>query len=89
MGYVKVDNRASGHGIREYDTVPCGHCQAVINKQQWRDDGGIYKCSGCKKPVCQHCCSKPTLDGSAGILCDPWQEKVERAIRNWGRVTEI
>lgn len=79
MGYLIIDDRASGGGVREYDTVACGHCQGVIDKARWRLEGGIYKCSGCKKPMC-HQCSSPE---SIAMGCDPWQEKVERAIKAW------
>lgn len=76
MGYLIIDDRASGGSVREYDTTHCRHCQAVIDKKKWAEDKGIWKCSQCRGPVCHHCSA---VDAPAG-LCDPWEKKIERQL---------
>lgn len=82
MGYLLIDDRASGGKLREYDTLGCGHCQGVIDKKRWRLEGGIYKCSGCKKALCHNCTNIHSV-ANLELKCDPWQEKVERAVKAW------
>lgn len=54
MGYLKIDNRASGGGVVEADTTWCRHCQGVI-----RLDRNLVqtKCRRCG-PICTTCAVK-------------------------------
>lgn len=52
MGYL-AKWEEGGRVVLEADTVSCNHCQRVMNKKTWRDDGGW--CFGCGKPVCSPC----------------------------------
>jgi len=54
MGHRLSDNTASG-GIRdENDLLGCSHCQKLMKRHLWADDGGF--CHGCGRPVCGPCC---------------------------------
>jgi hypothetical protein len=71
MGYVMVDNRASGGTLVEYDTVSCRHCQAVVKVTRGQREG--FYCMHCGGPVCRHC-------GTLGS-CTPFMKKVDDRLR--------
>ncbi len=50
MGYLLIDDSASGGLKREYDTVSCKHCQAVIKVKR----GSGNWCWNCAGPVCDN-----------------------------------
>lgn len=54
MGWRQVDNRCSGGSREENDLLGCSHCQKLMKKNLWADDGGF--CHGCDRPVCGPCC---------------------------------
>jgi len=68
MGYAILQ---SNNGTKEWDTLSCVHCQAVIRLEKYKQAGGF--CSTCHGPVCDHCAAKG--------VCSPWKEKVEMAIK--------
>ena len=69
MGYLLVDDRASGGMKREYDTVSCKHCQAVIKVK--RRSGNW--CRNCAGPVCDNiACTR---------RCTPFFKKVEEKLK--------
>ena len=69
MGYLLVDDTASGGLKREYDTVSCKHCQAVIKVK--RESGNW--CQNCAGPVCDNMeCLK---------RCVPFFKKVEEKLK--------
>lgn len=86
MGYMMIDNRASGGVLVEKDTTFCRHCQAVIDKKKWREDGGIWKCSKCDGPVCHACTKKAAANGYA---CQPWRKQLEDAVKFNNELTRI
>jgi len=53
MGYLIKWEEGGAKIVLEADTVSCYHCQTVMNKKTWRDDGGW--CFGCGRPVCLPC----------------------------------
>ena len=53
-GYLRNDDRCSGGDLAEADVVGCSHCQKIMKKHFWRDDGGF--CHACNAPVCGPCC---------------------------------
>ena len=68
MGYLMVDDRASGGHLREYQTVSCCHCQAVIRVVKRQREG--FWCTNCMKPVCPRPeCTK---------RCVPFFKKLDR-----------
>lgn len=73
MGYLKADDRNSGGKLDEADMLGCNHCQALIRKSLWSDDGGF--CHGCDAPVCASCCDKIPREG-----CAPFIAQLERAV---------
>jgi hypothetical protein len=73
MGYLIIDNRASGGGVIEKDTTHCRHCQAVIDVKthQIKSGGHCFTCSG---PLCGPCAKKAYETG----LCEPWKKKIDQ-----------
>ena len=74
MGHLLIDDRVSGGKLREYDTVSCKHCQAVIKvelKPKTKMSGPW--CDLCFGPVCdtEVCASR----------CTPFFKKVEEKLR--------
>lgn len=62
MGYLLTWGE-EGRNLLERDTVSCNHCQKVLAKATWRDDGGW--CFSCGRPVCIECFGR--LHGPPGI----------------------
>lgn len=52
-GYLLNDNRASGGALHEDGLLGCKHCQGLIDKSKWKQDGAF--CHVCFSPVCTHC----------------------------------
>lgn len=71
MGYVIIDNRASGGTVEEYDTTWCRHCQGVL-KILHRAAEGVF-CTKCGGPV--H--DKPECASE----CRPFKKQVDNHIR--------
>ena len=71
MGHLLIDDRVSGGELKEFDTVSCKHCQAVIKIKRGQKDGAW--CNLCFGPVCNTkvCASK----------CKPFFKKVEEKLR--------
>ena len=84
LGYVEVDNRASGmppgKSHFEADTYTCTHCSRVVilNPQRKRDR---YKCSGCNHHICDTCAG----DMVAGAKCETMQQKYEKYLEQVSR----
>lgn len=74
-GYVMVDNRASGGGMREDDILGCKHCQAAIDKSKWKENGAF--CHACDGPICSHCDVRTSAFG-----CENFERKFARAIED-------
>lgn len=72
-GYLLVDDRASGGRLVEADMLGCNHCQALLKKNEWREDGG--HCGGCMQPVCGPCADKILTHG-----CEPFLRQLEAAL---------
>lgn len=72
-GYVMVDNRASGGGLREDDLLGCLHCQALIDKSKWSAEGAF--CHVCYGPICSFCDERKTTFG-----CEVFEKRFARAI---------
>lgn len=75
MGYLLNDNRASGGELREYDTVSCKHCQAIIKLSVGKKKKITYWCGPCSGEICEHC--KSTDNG----VCIPFMKKLEERLR--------
>lgn len=76
-GYVMNDNRASGGTLTEDDILGCVHCQACIDKHNWKKYGE-NRCYACDGPVCSIC----KFDMAAGGGCKNFHKVVERAIED-------
>lgn len=74
-GYLLADDRASGGKVDEADMLGCSHCQALMKRHLWSDDGGF--CHGCDAPVCGPCCDKIPTHG-----CAPFMRQLERAVND-------
>lgn len=65
MGYLVIDDRAQAGGVREWDTVHCRHCEALILVTRYRREGAYcLKCG----PVCQRPECSPERCGRGGSL---------------------
>lgn len=73
--YLCIDNRESGGTKEEYDTIPCGHCQALLKLyrqgvNRFRDGGW---CDTCREAICVGCLAKG--------ICVPFMQWVEQWTR--------
>lgn len=69
QGYAVI---TSPDGVRECDTITCGHCQRIVHvgaRKRVEDIGGL--CKSCMRPICGPCVDKGN--------CDPFEKKLERA----------
>jgi hypothetical protein len=72
MGYLLKWEEGGAKLILEADTVSCSHCQRVLPKKGWREQGGW--CFGCGHPVCYRCLQSIPLAG-----CLPFKKKIDQA----------
>ena len=92
MGYLLVDNRASGGRLEEFDTKPCKHCKAVLKVykppythrcnqdcKQYGCDHEQFWCSRCKGMLCQFCGKKAYKEGA----CSIYEKEIEKALSKW------
>jgi hypothetical protein len=76
-GYLLDNQNFSVSRRTEADIQTCPHCQAVINMQQWRDNGSW--CSKCNAPTCAdgtECAKKTALVG-----CVPYFKFLETVVK--------
>lgn len=71
MGYLINDGRPAGGTLKEFDTVACKHCQAVIKVQRGARSGAF--CRLCMGPVCD--------TARCATRCEPFFKKIEEKIR--------
>jgi hypothetical protein len=71
QGYYLNDNRANENGIEEADVLTCKHCQKVILKTPWKEDGGF--CGKCFGAICSSCADKMLTRG-----CEPFVKLIEK-----------
>jgi hypothetical protein len=72
MGYLVKWEEGGAKIVLEADTIDCRHCQKVLLKHAWREQGGW--CFKCGWPVCAPCFAKLQTDG-----CRPFRQQVEHA----------
>lgn len=74
-GCGNLDARTGGHDSRhvEADIKTCPHCQAVINLQRWKEEGGW--CSKCQAPLCSN---PDCIKRTAELGCVPFTQALER-----------
>ena len=77
VGYIMNDNRASGGVLTEDDVLGCKHCQACIDKRNWKAFGE-NRCFKCDEPVCSICNLKMRATGE----CTNFEKVVERAVED-------
>lgn len=86
LGYLEVDNRASGElppGTKrhfEADTYTCTHCQRVVimNPERKRER---YKCRGCNHHICDPCAALRAAGAPCKTFAQLADETLEQAIR--------
>lgn len=74
MGHLLIDDRASGGKLREYDTVSCKHCQAVIKIE-------IRPKTKMCQPWCDHCFGHVCNAKACASLCVPFFRKIDEKLR--------
>jgi len=67
MGYLINDSRGGGGSLKEWDTVACKHCQAVIKVERGARSGAW--CQLCFGPVCN--------TAKCATRCEPFFKKIE------------
>lgn len=84
MGYLLIDNRESGGLKKEFDTLPCIHCRAVVAvyRPPVLKTRETYFCKRCFGPMCIYC--GRTSHGE----CIIWRKQKEEALAraDWNRV---
>lgn len=73
LGYLVNDDRASGGKKTESDMLGCGHCQALMRRGDWQEDGG--HCSCCDTAVCGPCADRILTVG-----CESFLRQLERSL---------
>ena len=71
MGYLVNDSRGGGGTLKEYDTVACKHCQAVIKIEQGAKSGAW--CNLCFGAVCD--------TKACATRCEPFFKKIDEKLR--------
>lgn len=74
-GYYLNDDRESGGGKTENDVLTCGHCQAIILRSEWREDGCHCWCCDSAVGVRCGCAARMITRG-----CENFVRRVEAAI---------
>jgi len=74
MGHLLIDDRASGGKLREYDTVSCKHCQAVIKMD-------LNPKTKVSQPWCDLCFGHVCNTKACASRCTPFFKKVEEQLR--------
>ena len=74
MGYLLKWTEGGAKVELEADTVSCSHCQRVMTRLAWKQQGGW--CYGCGHPICVPCAKLSWQTG-----CVPFQKQVELALR--------
>ncbi len=79
MGYLMIDDRASGGEMKEYNTVSCRHCQGIIKVVKGQRQGAW--CMNCSGPVHDRpgCASR----------CTPFFKKIEEKLARQRFLTQI
>jgi hypothetical protein len=79
-GYLLIDNRASGEGMKEFETFTCSHCQAVVvlNPARQRER---YTCRGCDHLLCDRCGAAR----AAGAKCQTMKQMVDEFLERASR----
>lgn len=75
MGYTLADDTASGGKRREADLLGCNHCQRLMRKHWWQQDGGM--CLQCSRPVCPGCRDRIPTHG-----CENFMRRLEGALND-------
>lgn len=70
MGWLLADDRCSGGERDEADMLGCSHCQRLMKKGDWKNDGGF--CHSCDAPVCGRCADRIPKFG-----CEVFMRKLE------------
>lgn len=53
-GWLMIDNRASGEGVKEMHTMSCSHCGGVVVLNPQRIRARAY-CRSCDHYICDNC----------------------------------
>lgn len=80
LGYLQIDQRAAGLGVREADTYTCSHCNRVVvlNPERKRER---YKCHGCSHHICDDCAALRIAGGSCRTMAQKVDEIRAQATR--------
>jgi hypothetical protein len=75
VGYLLSDDTASGGARVEADMLGCYHCQRLMRRKLWADDGGFCHC--CDGPICGKC-----ADGMLTRGCENYMRQLEGALED-------
>lgn len=83
-GCGNLTANTGGHRDRkiEADIRTCTHCQAVINMQSWKEDGGW--CGRCQAPICSPCADRMLTHG-----CEPFIAQIEKSMKTAQRLDQF
>lgn len=83
LGYLIIDNRASGDGVKEMSTFTCTHCGGVVVMHPMRVRPRT-KCHGCQHLICDGCAAQYSQDHACVTLAQKIEEQFERTVRQGG-----
>lgn len=73
MGYLIIDDRASGEGYIEKDTLSCKHCQAIVYVAKGSRKSSEHWCFRCAAVICEYCAWQMNMTG----ICLPFMKQIE------------
>ena len=80
-GYLLIDNRCAGQGVREMKTHTCNHCHAIVvaNPDRPRERGF---CRACDSYICDTCATVKAQTGECRTMSRIIDETLTRAERS-------
>jgi hypothetical protein len=80
LGYLMVDNRASGGKLLEASTYTCTHCCAIVvlNPERKRERS---KCVQCNHQICDNCGAAYFMTGECRSVKRITDQLLEKAAR--------
>lgn len=79
-GYLLIDNRCAGQGVREMRTYTCNHCNRIVvmHPERTRDRG---YCRACDSYICDACVTTRAQTGACRTMAQTIDDALTQAER--------